>query len=105
MQISYKVKPTMGGLFFIPIGVIVGVVFIGKTSEPVNGSIIATLAFGAIGLFDDVLRGAGWHVGFPGWLKLAMQVSIFLVTLRSGLLTGLTVPILLVDSNCILFHP
>ncbi|XP_078151687.1 translocase 11 isoform X2 [Carex rostrata] len=76
MQFSYKVKPTMGGLFVIPIGVIVSVVLIGKSSEPVNGSIIATLAFGAVGLFDDVLRGAGRHVGFPGWLKLTIQVAV-----------------------------
>jgi phospho-N-acetylmuramoyl-pentapeptide-transferase len=86
MKNSSKVKPTMGGLFFIPIGVIVGVVFIGKTSEPVNGSIVATLAFGAIGLLDDVLRGAGGHAGLPGWLKLIIQVSILLVTLRLNVL-------------------
>ncbi|XP_078148372.1 phospho-N-acetylmuramoyl-pentapeptide-transferase homolog isoform X2 [Carex rostrata] len=73
MQFSYKVKPTMGGLFFIPIGVIVSVVLIGKSSDPVNGSIIATLAFGAVGLFDDVLRGSGRRVGFSGWLKLTIQ--------------------------------
>ncbi|KAJ3685129.1 hypothetical protein LUZ61_014293 [Rhynchospora tenuis] len=75
-QLSCKVKPTMGGLFFIPIGVIVGVVLIGKTSDLVNGSIIATFAFGAVGLFDDVLRGAGRHAGLPGWLKLTVQAAV-----------------------------
>ncbi|KAJ4780848.1 Phospho-N-acetylmuramoyl-pentapeptide-transferase [Rhynchospora pubera] len=75
-KLSYKVKPTMAGLFFIPIGVIVGVVLTGKTSDPVNGTIIATLAFGVVGFFDDVLRGGGRHAGLPGWLKLTIQASV-----------------------------
>lgn len=67
--------PTMGGLFFIPLGVIVAGFSTHFVSREICGLIMATLVFGAIGLLDDVLVLIHKHnYGLPGWLKFFLQV-------------------------------
>lgn len=67
--------PTMGGLYFIPVGVIVAATSAGASSAQVIVLVAATLAFGAIGLLDDILGFVHKHnYGLPGWCKLLLQV-------------------------------
>nr|AAM94346.1 translocase I [Arabidopsis thaliana] len=47
--------PTMGGLFFVPIGVVVAIALTKVSSIEVLGAAAATVAFAAIGLIDDSL--------------------------------------------------
>ncbi|CAB78829.1 putative protein [Arabidopsis thaliana] len=47
--------PTMGGLFFVPIGVVVAIALNKVSSIEVLGAAAATVAFAAIGLIDDSL--------------------------------------------------
>ncbi|GLU22684.1 hypothetical protein SLE2022_387410 [Rubroshorea leprosula] len=68
--------PTMGGLFFIPVGVCVAKVIAGSSTE-VSGAAAASLAFAAIGLLDDNLslikKDNG---GFSPWLRLLSEASV-----------------------------
>ncbi|KAL6206848.1 hypothetical protein ACLB2K_024094 [Fragaria x ananassa] len=50
-----KRTPTMGGLFFVPVGVTVARFTAGFSSVEVAGVATATLAFSAIGLLDDII--------------------------------------------------
>lgn len=52
---SKKRIPTMGGLFFVPIGVAVATFMAGFSSAEVSGAVIATSALAAVGLLDDAL--------------------------------------------------
>ncbi|XP_020099477.1 phospho-N-acetylmuramoyl-pentapeptide-transferase homolog [Ananas comosus] len=68
--------PTMGGLFFIPIGIIVARSAAGFSSTEVNGAAAITLAFAAIGLLHDVstfIRNKSY--GLPGWIRFLMQIA------------------------------
>lgn len=47
--------PTMGGLFFVPIGVAVAIALTKFSSVEVSGAAAATVAFAVIGLVDDSL--------------------------------------------------
>lgn len=47
--------PTMGGLFFVPIGVVVAIALTKFSSIGVCGSAVATVAFATIGIVDDSL--------------------------------------------------
>ncbi|PKU82190.1 Phospho-N-acetylmuramoyl-pentapeptide-transferase like [Dendrobium catenatum] len=74
---SKKGTPTMGGLFFIPIGIAVASKMSNYNSWLVYGSILATLAFAAIGLIDDLLSCIkGHNYGLPGWIKFSLQVAV-----------------------------
>lgn len=74
-----KGTPTMGGLYFIPIGIAVAKGMGSQSSRELSGAAVVTLAFGAIGLLDDLLSRIKSHnYGLPGWIKLSLQVSIFL---------------------------
>lgn len=74
---SKRATPTMGGLFFIPIGVIVSRAIVGFKSIEVYGAAAATLAFAAIGLLDDILSFIKKHnYGLPGRTKLFLQVIV-----------------------------
>lgn len=76
-HISKKGTPTMGGLFFIPIGIAVARWIAGCNSIQVYGAAIATLAFAAIGLLDDLLSCIKSHnYGLPGWIKLSLQAAV-----------------------------
>lgn len=74
---SKRGTPTMGGLFFVPIGIVVASHMTNYKSLPVFGSILATLAFSGIGLIDDLLSCIKSHnYGLPGWIKLSLQAAV-----------------------------
>ncbi|XP_039119973.1 phospho-N-acetylmuramoyl-pentapeptide-transferase homolog [Dioscorea cayenensis subsp. rotundata] len=74
---SKRGTPTMGGLFFIPVGIIVAKHVAGLSSVQFYGAALATLAFAAIGLMDDALSCVKSHnYGLPGWIKLLLQVAV-----------------------------
>lgn len=71
--------PTMGGLYFIPIGVGVARIATGFWSTELWGVCVATLAFAAIGFADDWLALWRQHnYGMPGSLKFFLQVRLML---------------------------
>ncbi|KAJ8626804.1 hypothetical protein MRB53_020111 [Persea americana] len=77
MHTSKRGTPTMGGLFFIPIGVTVAITIVGLSSVEVYGAAAATLAFAAIGLLDDILSFIRNHnYGLPAQTKLFLQVVV-----------------------------
>lgn len=72
-----KRTPTMGGLFFVPIGVVVAKLIAGSSCPEVSGAAAATLAFGAIGLLDDIFILIKNHSsGLSGRLKLLLEVKL-----------------------------
>ncbi|XP_021834302.1 phospho-N-acetylmuramoyl-pentapeptide-transferase homolog [Prunus avium] len=72
-----KRTPTMGGLFFVPVGVIVAKFIAGFSSVEVSGVALATLAFAAIGLLDDTLSLIKNHnTGLSAWTKIIMEVAV-----------------------------
>ncbi|KAJ0960862.1 hypothetical protein J5N97_001247 [Dioscorea zingiberensis] len=74
---SKRGTPTMGGLFFIPVGIFVAQRIAGLSSVQFYGTALATLAFAAIGLIDDALSCVKSHnYGLPGWIKLFLQVAV-----------------------------
>lgn len=74
---SKKGTPTMGGLFFVPIGIIVAEVSVGFSSIEVRGAAVATLAFAAIGLLDDVLSIIKNHnYGLSALMKILLEVAV-----------------------------
>ena len=73
-----KRTPTMGGLFFVPVGVIVAKVIAGSSSHEVSGAAAATLAFGAIGLLDDLLILIKSHSGgLSARMRILLEVKLF----------------------------
>ncbi|XP_065615902.1 phospho-N-acetylmuramoyl-pentapeptide-transferase homolog [Quercus suber] len=75
---SLKMRtPTMGGLFFVPIGVTVARFVAGFSSTEVFGAAAVTLAFAAIGLLDDILSLVkNDNTGLSAWEKLTLQVAV-----------------------------
>ncbi|BBN02222.1 hypothetical protein MPTK1_2g13710 [Marchantia polymorpha subsp. ruderalis] len=75
---TYFVKggtPTMGELFFIPVGVIVAGLFNRASSVEVYGVMTMTLVYAGIGLLDDGLSLFRKHnYGLPGKVKFTLQV-------------------------------
>lgn len=70
--------PTMGGVFFIPIGVAVANAITGFSSIEVSGASLATLAFAVIGLIDDILCLIKSHTsGLSAWTRLILEVKNF----------------------------
>ncbi|XP_008783937.1 phospho-N-acetylmuramoyl-pentapeptide-transferase homolog [Phoenix dactylifera] len=72
-----RATPTMGGLFFLPIGIVVARGIAGLNSTPINGAVVATVACAVIGLLEDTLS---WiknpNYGLPQWLKFFLQVAV-----------------------------
>ncbi|GAV82322.1 Glycos_transf_4 domain-containing protein/MraY_sig1 domain-containing protein [Cephalotus follicularis] len=69
--------PTMGGLFFVPIGVAVAKVIAGFSSTEVSGAAAATLSFAAIGLLDDILSLIKNKMsGLSAWTKVVLEVAV-----------------------------
>ncbi|XP_042478413.1 phospho-N-acetylmuramoyl-pentapeptide-transferase homolog isoform X1 [Macadamia integrifolia] len=69
--------PTMGGLFFIPVGISVARAVAGLSSVEVSGVAVATIAFAVIGLLDDISSFIKNHnYGLPAWLKLFLEVAV-----------------------------
>ncbi|PRQ29444.1 putative phospho-N-acetylmuramoyl-pentapeptide-transferase [Rosa chinensis] len=72
-----KRTPTMGGLFFVPIGVIVARFTSGFSSVEVCGAATATLAFAAIGLLDDIIcLIKNQNSGLSAWIKIILEVAV-----------------------------
>ncbi|KAH7420373.1 hypothetical protein KP509_13G004700 [Ceratopteris richardii] len=66
--------PTMGGLYFVPVGVFVAMIITLASSAHVAGLAAVTFVFGAIGLLDDTLTLVRKHnYGLPGLYKLFLQ--------------------------------
>ncbi|MBA0866119.1 hypothetical protein Goshw_018065 [Gossypium schwendimanii] len=69
--------PTMGGLFFLPVGLFVSNFATGFSSVEVAAAGAATLAFATIGLLDDALCVIKQHSnGLSPWLRLFLEVSV-----------------------------
>lgn len=72
-----KRTPTMGGLFFVPVGLIVAKFMAGFSSSEVSGAAAATLAFAAIGLIDDLLSLIKNHnSGLSPGVKILLEVKL-----------------------------
>lgn len=77
MHSSKKGTPTMGGLYFIPIGVTVAGYTTRFSSVEVVGAATATLAFAVIGLLDDFLSFIkNRNHGLPGWIRILLEVIV-----------------------------
>lgn len=76
---SWKKKTaTMGGLFFVPVGVAVAKATVGYSSIEVSAASAATLAFAVIGLIDDLLSLIkNQSSGLSAWLRLILEVKVF----------------------------
>ncbi|KAJ8545321.1 hypothetical protein K7X08_017904 [Anisodus acutangulus] len=72
---SKKGTPTMGGLYFIPIGVIVAEIIVGFSSLEVLGASVATLTFAAIGLLDDLISMRNNNVGLSAQFRIILEVA------------------------------
>lgn len=69
--------PTMGGLFFVPIGIAVTIATVGFSSLQVSGASAATLAIALIGLIDDVICLVKNHSsGLSAWSRLILEVAV-----------------------------
>nr|XP_027089290.1 phospho-N-acetylmuramoyl-pentapeptide-transferase homolog isoform X5 [Coffea arabica] len=73
---SYKSgTPTMGGLYFIPIGIIVAEVIVGFSSIEVSGAAAVTLVFAAIGLVDDLLSLKNNNNGLSAKMRILLEIA------------------------------
>ncbi|KAA8514938.1 hypothetical protein F0562_018275 [Nyssa sinensis] len=73
---SKRGTPTMGGLFFVPIGIIVAFATVGFSSIEVLGAAAATLAFAAVGLLDDILSLIkNRNNGLSAWMRILLEVA------------------------------
>ncbi|KAK6150043.1 hypothetical protein DH2020_017568 [Rehmannia glutinosa] len=77
---SKKGTPTMGGLYFVPIGLLVAEIVLSFSSIEVSGVAVATIAFAAIGLLDDFLSIKDKNNGISGWVAVGMCFSYWLHT-------------------------
>ncbi|KAM7257066.1 hypothetical protein ACFE04_012807 [Oxalis oulophora] len=69
--------PTMGGLFFVPIGVAVAMFIAGFKSVEVSGAAVATLLFAGIGLLDDILSVfKNRSCGLLPWTRITLEVAV-----------------------------
>ncbi|XP_010052066.2 phospho-N-acetylmuramoyl-pentapeptide-transferase homolog isoform X1 [Eucalyptus grandis] len=72
-----KRAPTMGGLFFVPVGIAVAQAIAGFSSTEVTAANVATLAFAAIGFIDDNLTLVkNRNHGLSAWSKLLLEVVV-----------------------------
>lgn len=72
--------PTMGGLFFLPVGLFVSNFATGFSSVEVAAAGVATLAFATIGLLDDALCVIKQQSsGLSPWLRLFLEVPTVLL--------------------------
>ncbi|CAH9055740.1 unnamed protein product [Cuscuta europaea] len=69
--------PTMGGLYFIPVGVLVADIILGFSSVEVLGASAVTLAFATIGFLDDLvsLKNNKCH-GLSAWIRIPFEVAV-----------------------------
>ncbi|KAM3348068.1 hypothetical protein ACQJBY_021773 [Aegilops geniculata] len=71
-----KPTPAMGGLFFIPIGILVARRHAGSNSSGVNGAAIITLIFAIVGLLDDISNlVVDRNRKIPQWIRFLVQTA------------------------------
>ncbi|KAL0925146.1 hypothetical protein M5K25_003456 [Dendrobium thyrsiflorum] len=69
--------PTIGGLFFLPVGIATARAIIGHHNILFTAVAAVTLGFAAIGLLDDIFRFTkNYNHQLPGWLKLLLHVVV-----------------------------
>ncbi|CAL0301235.1 unnamed protein product [Lupinus luteus] len=74
---SSKKTPTLGGLFFIPVGITVAQVIAGSSSIEVSGAAGVTIAFAAVGLLNDILSLTKNHRrGLPAFAEVLMEGAV-----------------------------
>lgn len=102
--------PTMGGLYFVPVGLLVGLIFTQASLEAIAIA-VPTVGFGAIGFLDDwmVIREKS-NRGIPPKLKLGLQVMVAIATCIGfsylGLLdTSLNLPLIKALPLGLMFWP
>ncbi|KAE8671824.1 Phospho-N-acetylmuramoyl-pentapeptide-transferase-like protein [Hibiscus syriacus] len=71
-----KRTPTMGGLFFVPVGIAVARFATGVYSVEVAATAAATFAFAAIGLLDDALSFTKRKCGMDPRLRLLLEAAV-----------------------------
>ncbi|KAL4349032.1 hypothetical protein HN51_030088 [Arachis hypogaea] len=72
-----KRTPTLGGLFFVPIGIIVALLLVGSSSAEVSGAAGMTVAFAAVGLLNDILSLTKNHRrGLPALAELILEIAV-----------------------------
>ncbi|KAI3878853.1 hypothetical protein MKW92_035805, partial [Papaver armeniacum] len=70
-------NPNHGWIVFVPIGITTAIAIAGSSSVEVLGQEVATLAFGAIGLLDDLFSSIKNHnYGLPAWVKLLLEAAV-----------------------------
>lgn len=71
--------PTMGGIIFLPVGILLGLIFSGFHPEAIAVSVV-TLAYGLIGWVDDwqVLRLKS-NKGISPRMKLILQIAVAVI--------------------------
>lgn len=72
-----KITPTMGGLFFVPVGVAVAEFIVGFSSVEVTAAAAATLIYAVIGLLDDTLsliKDQNHYLST--WFKLSLEARL-----------------------------
>ncbi|XP_051143008.1 phospho-N-acetylmuramoyl-pentapeptide-transferase homolog [Andrographis paniculata] len=72
---SKKATSTMGGLYLVPIGILVAESVLSFSSVEVSAAAMATICFAVIGLLDDFLRIKINGYNPPGWIKVFLEVS------------------------------
>ena len=79
-----KRTPTLGGLFSVPIGVVVALFFAGSLSIEVSGAAGVTIAFAAVGLLNDILSLTKSHRrGLPALAEVLLEVTTFFIIIKS----------------------
>ncbi|KAL3629061.1 hypothetical protein CASFOL_027122 [Castilleja foliolosa] len=73
---SKKGTPTMGGLYFVLIGLLVAQVVLSFSSIEVSGAALVTIVFAAIGLLDDYLSIKNRNDGLSGWPRVLLEVAV-----------------------------
>ncbi|KAE9594599.1 putative glycosyl transferase, family 4 [Lupinus albus] len=74
---SSKRTPTLGGLFFIPVGITVAQVIAGSSSIEVSGAAGVTIAFAAVGLLNDILSLTKNHRrGLPAFAEVLLEGAV-----------------------------
>jgi len=73
-----KLTPTLGGLLFVPIGIIVAHVYASSSSTAVSGAAGATIAFAAVGLLSDILSLTNHRRVLPALTEVLLQVTDWL---------------------------
>ncbi|WVY93746.1 hypothetical protein V8G54_032834 [Vigna mungo] len=68
-----KLTPTLGGLLFVPIGIIVAHVYASSSSTEVSGAAGATIAFAAVGLLSDILSLTNHRRVLPVLTEVLLQ--------------------------------